>query len=123
MRNRELVDAGATKKQVKVIWSNKETRDLMHNDVKQFLRGSKMNCVVVTNKSNMASYFSEVGNLNGSNNAMYSDAGDLFFSFQIDQIKLIQNLYIELLTTGRHLVFELDYNSHPAFLDVLHHYA
>ena len=90
MRTRELVDAGATKKQVKVIWSNKETRDHMNNDLKQFLRGSKVNCVVVTNKSNMAPYFSEVGNLNGSNNDMYSEAaesssscsGDLFLAFR-----------------------------------------
>ena len=51
--------------------------------------------VVVTHEFNMASYFPEVGNLNGSNNDICSDvagpsisgSGDFFFfflSFQID---------------------------------------
>ena len=46
----------------------------MHNDVKQCFRGSTCIVgVVVTNKSNMASYFPEAGNFNDSNAEVCSD--------------------------------------------------
>ena len=46
----------------------------MHNDVKQcFCTSTCIVVVVVTNESNMALYFLEAGNLNGSNANMCSD--------------------------------------------------
>ena len=57
--------------------------------------------VVVTNEFNMTSYFPEAGNLNRSNADMCSDhdvvdrrvaARAICLSFQIGQMKLIQNL-------------------------------
>ena len=54
--------------------------------------------VIVTNESNMASYFPEAGNLNGSNAGMCSEvagpssSGSICLSFQIGKIELIQNL-------------------------------
>ena len=61
----------------------------MHNDVKQYFCGSKCIVVVavaVTHESNMASHFTEAGNLNDSNTYKCSDvtgpsssgSGDLF---------------------------------------------
>ena len=73
----------------------------MHNDVKQCSPGSNVYCrrVIVTNESNMASYFPEAENVNGSNADMCSDvagpsssgSGHLF-ELSDGQIKLIQNL-------------------------------
>ena len=67
--------------------------------------------VVVTNESNMASYFSEAGNLNGSNADMCSYAagpsssgsGDLLRSgFQIDQRSCAFTISPITSTTGHH---------------------
>ena len=45
--------------------------DLMQNDIKQcFAAGACIVVVVVMHKSTMASYFPEVGNLNGRNTDM-----------------------------------------------------
>ena len=76
--------------------------------------------VVVTNESNMASYFPEAGNLNVRNADICSDVAGLSsgcsddcMSFQIGQV-----------TTGRHLGFERDCISHThAFQSVLRQYA
>ena len=86
--------------------------------------------VVITNESNMASYFSEAGNLNCSNANMCSDvaepsssgAGD-FFDFGSSSSSRTFTIYTTASTTGCHLGFERDYNSHTAFRDVLRHYA
>ena len=74
--------------------------------------------VLVTNESNMASYFCETRNLNGSNTDMCSDvagpsaaARATCLSIQIGQIK---TLFRISSTTGRHLGFEHDYSSHTA---------
>ena len=89
--------------------------------------------VVVTNESNVASYFPEAGSLNGSNANMCSDvagpsssgSGDLFelsdrWNKTLDPVP---PPYPTTSTTGRHLGFEHDYNSHEAFRGVLRHYA
>ena len=62
----------------------------------------------------MASYFSEVGNLNGSNNDICSDvtgpssssSGNLLMSFQIGQILRTFTISPSTSTSGRHLGFE-----------------
>ena len=60
---------------------------LINNDVKRCFRGSNVHCgSVVTNESNMASYFPEAGNSNGGNADLSSNvagpsssgSGDLF---------------------------------------------
>lgn len=79
--------------------------------------------VVVTNESNMASYFLEAGNLNDNNGDVAGPSsrgsGDLFKP--LDRSNETDSEYNS--TTGRHLGFEHDYNSHTAFRDVLRHYT
>ena len=69
----------------------------MHNDVKQcFAARTYIVVVVATNESNMASYFPEARNLNGSNADRCSDgarpsnirARAICLSFKIGQMKL-----------------------------------
>ena len=91
----------------------------MHNDVKQCF---------CSNDSNMASYFPEAGNLNGSNSDMCSyvvgpsssGPGDLF---ELSDGSSSCPFTISPTTspTGRHLGFERDYNYHAAFRGVLRH--
>ena len=86
--------------------------------------------VVVSNESNMASYFLEAGNLNDSNADMCSDvtgpsisgSGDLF-DFRSSSRCRTFNISPTTSNTGRHLGFERDYNSNTVFQDVLRHYA
>ena len=74
----------------------------------------------------MVSYFPEMGNLNGSNVDMCSDvaepsisgSGDLFELSDRSNKTLDPVLLLfppTTSTTGRHLGFERDYNSHTAF--------
>ena len=86
--------------------------------------------VVVMNESNMASYFPEAGNLNGSNADMCSDvagpsssgSGDLF-DFGASSRSRTFTISPTNSTTGRHLGIKRDDNSHNAFRGVLRHYA
>ena len=81
--------------------------------------------VAVTHESNMASYFPEVGNLNGTNADMCSDvagpsssqvaARGIFLSFQTGQMLRSFTISPTTNTNGRHLEFERDYNYHTAF--------
>ena len=73
--------------------------------------------VVVTNEYNMASYFPEAGNLNGSNADMCSDAagpssGDSGDLFELSNSSRSRTFTISptTSTTDRHLVYERDYN-------------
>ena len=88
----------------------------MHNDVKQCFRGSNFHCgSCISNESTMASYFPEVGNLNGSNADICSDvagpsssgSGNLF------ELPDWSNETIILLFSPLHFGFE--HNSHTAF--------
>ena len=110
-------EEGATKCSVGIV--------VTHNDVKQCFRGSNVHCavvVVVTNESNMTSYFPEAGNLNGSNADISSDvagpsrsgSGDMFELSDRSNKTYIYNSPTTN-TTGRHLELERDYNSHTAF--------
>ena len=80
----------------------------MHNDV------------VVTNESDMASYFPKAGNLNGSNADMCSDeAGpSTVFDFRSSSRSRALTISPTTSTTGRHLGFERDYKSRTAFRGV-----
>ena len=77
--------------------------------------------VEVTHKCNMASYFLEVGNLNGRNADMCHVLGPrvaargICFRFQMGQILRTVTISPITITTGRHLGFERDYNYHTAF--------
>ena len=79
--------------------------------------------VVVTNESNMASYFPQAGNLNGSNDDMCSDVAGPSSSGSSDSFELsdMSNEAIILLfppllaLLAAILDFERDYNSHIAF--------
>ena len=73
--------------------------------------------VVVTDKSNMASYFPEAENLNDSNADMCSDVAGPLSSGSDD---LTLDLALDPLIL---LGFEPDFNSHTAFRGMLHHYA
>ena len=83
--------------------------------------------VVVTNESNMASYFPEAGNLNGSNANMCSDVAEPSSSGSGDLFELSDRsrsrTFTISSTTSRHLRFEVDDNSHTAFRGMLRHYA
>ena len=87
---------------------------------------------VVTNESNMASYFPEEGNLNGSiadmtcilmwiGRGVDRGSGDLF-ELSDRSNKTDPESIKGPRTTGRHFGFERDYNSHTAFRGVLRHY-
>ena len=77
------------------------------------------------NESNMASYFPEAGNLNGSNADICSDVAGpsssgwvICLSFQIGLDLVLLLFPPTASTTGRHLGFGRDYNSHTAFRGV-----
>ena len=86
--------------------------------------------VVVKNKYNMASYFPEAGNLNGSNADMCSDeagpsssgSGDLF---ELSDSSGSRTLTISptTSTTGCHLVFERDYVIMHHIYSIRRHFA
>ena len=86
--------------------------------------------VVITQESNIASYFPEAGNLNGSNVGMCFDvaepsnsgSGD-FLSFWIDHGSRTFTISPTTSATDRHLVFERDYIYHTSFRGVLRHHA
>ena len=85
--------------------------------------------VVVTNESKTASYFPEAGNLNGRNADMCFDvarpsssgSGDLFELTDRSNETDPESLK-GARTTGRHLGFKRDCNSHTAFRGVLRHH-
>ena len=84
--------------------------------------------VVVAYKSNMATYFPEAGNLNDGNVDMCSDvagpsSSGLSDLFELSDMSNTLTISPTTTTTGCHLGFERDYNSHTAFWAVLHHYA
>ena len=86
--------------------------------------------VVVTNEFNMASYFPEAGNLNGSNAVMCSNVAGPSSSgsedlFDFGSSSRYRTFIISptASATGRHLGFEHDYYSHTAFRGVLRHRA
>ena len=73
---------------------------------------------VVTNESNMASYFHEAGNLNGCNADMCSDmtgpsssGSGALFDFGYSSRSRTFTISHTTSTTGRHLGFERDYKS------------
>ena len=91
-----------------------------------------INGVVVMKESNMALYFPEAGNLNGSNADMCSNvAGPLssslgdFFDFGSSYRSCTFTIKFSptTCTNDCHLGFERDYNSHTTFQGVLHHYS
>ena len=79
--------------------------------------------VVVKNESDMASYFPEAGNLNGSNDDMGSDVAGWSSSGSSDSFEFsdMSNEAVILLfppilaLLAAILEFERDYNSHIAF--------
>ena len=86
--------------------------------------------VVVTNESNMVSYFPKEGNLNGVMLTcivmwLGSRVTAWVICLTLDLASdLVLLLFPPLLsTTGHHVGFNRDYNSHSAFRGVLHHYA
>ena len=86
--------------------------------------------VVVTHESNMASYFSEAGNLNSRNAYMCSDVAAPSSSGSSDFFELSDRsnttyfyYFPQASTTGVHLGFERDHNYHTAFRGVLRHHA
>ena len=86
--------------------------------------------VVVTKESNMVSYFPEARNLNGSNADMISGVAKPSSSGSGDLLELSGKsrsctftISPTASTTGRHLGFDRDYNSHTAVRDVLRHFA
>ena len=97
-------------------------------DVKQcFAAWTCIFGVVVMNESNMASYFSKSGNLNGSNwhDCVLMWLGCRVVARAICLISQIPNFYFfPTSTTGRQFGFEGDYNSHTAFWAcyvIMHH--
>ena len=79
--------------------------------------------VVVTNESNVASYFPEAGNVNGGNADMCSDvagpsssgSGDLFeLSDRSNETTVLFYYFPTTSTSGCHLGFERVYNSYTA---------
>ena len=70
--------------------------------------------------------YPKAGNLNGSNADMCSSssgAGDLFELLDRSNETIIFTISPTTSTTGGHLGFERDFNSHTAFRSVLRHYA
>ena len=81
--------------------------------------------VAVTHESNMALYFTEVGNFNDSNAHKCSDVAGPSSSGSGDLLELSDRsnttyfyYFSTTGTTGIHLGFERDYNYHTAFRGV-----
>ena len=105
--------------------------DLTHNDIKQRFCGSNgIVGVVVTNDSNMVSFFPEVGNLNGSNANICSDVAGhqvavraICFDFGSSSRSRTLTISTTISTTDRYLGFGRDYNYYTPLRGVLCHYA
>ena len=91
--------------------------DLMHNDVKQYFRGSNVDCGSCSHKRiQYGVVFSVAGNLNGSDADMCCDvtgpsssgSGDLF-DFGSSSRSRTFTIFPTTSTAGRHLGFERDY--------------